>query len=219
MRKYYFLILLFVALFSFSCRHYDIIPRSKFTDILFDVHLTKSLLEKNRASEWNKTRLPEKYISDLSYEYVLKKYNVTSDEFFKSVAYYCDNLDDYSNIYGTLEKKMDKFISDIENWHYHRQSAEDLYTSFREDSLRISILYHKSLLNPELKDSLEFVFIADTFKTYSNWLSEQWLKEYNNENGKFKTVPDSIIIQPDTSTVSCNGRLKDTVSITKSDHF
>ena len=99
-----------------SCKPRNVLSRKDMASVLFDLHLTEaSFISFNKNAPINWTRgLENDYFQDLSYRSVLRKHQLTQEDFNASVSWYCKHLNQYGRVYQEVQDKMTAYTTDIE---------------------------------------------------------------------------------------------------------
>ena len=145
------------------------------TDVLYDIHLTESITNTGTLDQHLDWRggLENNYFRDLSYQAVLKKHNITEEDFFKSVAYYSKNLKTYTRIYENLEKRYGSLYEDIQNGLYHSGLSDTLKLT-KEDSVRIRNLYTKYGYLTDTVNFFKNSIYPDSVVSWSTGFTKEW---------------------------------------------
>lgn len=175
-RKYFFfpVIVLLVLLFV-SCRPKGVLSQKEMTDVLYDIHLAESITNTgvlDQHLDW-RGGLENNYFRDLSYQAVLKKHNITEEDFFKSVAYYSKNLKTYTRIYENIEKRYSRLYEDIQNGLYHSGLSDTLKFA-KEDSIRIRNLYTKYGYLTDTVNFFKNSFYPDSVVSWTAGFTKEW---------------------------------------------
>lgn len=86
----------------------NILSRDQIVDILTDIQLIEAKLSFEKKSPPNLNEISEKY-----YESVFLKYDISKEEFEKSLNYYKQNIEELNNIYSEVITKLNKIQSQI----------------------------------------------------------------------------------------------------------
>ena len=112
MKRFWLFVVLAVALQS--CSHEEgarpEISRDKLVDVLFDIHLTDGYL----AYSGSRIDRDHDKIVD-SYDYVLRKHNITLKQFRNTMKYYSQHVDDYEKLYNKVIEKLTKYETEVMN--------------------------------------------------------------------------------------------------------
>lgn len=108
-RKYFFLILAMVLVFS-ACdesvveKPKKLVPRDRMVDMLTDMHIAESVFQNRRYSSEQVFQFTE---ADFYYS-ILKKYNVVDTTFEKSLIYYSSYPKEFEKIYSRVLNKLNE---------------------------------------------------------------------------------------------------------------
>lgn len=108
-RKYFFLILAMVLVFS-ACdepvveKPKKLVPRDRMVDMLTDMHIAESVFQNRRYSSDQVFQFTE---ADFYYS-ILKKYNVVDTTFEKSLIYYSSYPKEFEKIYSRVLNKLNE---------------------------------------------------------------------------------------------------------------
>lgn len=132
--KYY--ILFFVTIVFASCAEKAKAPLDKedFTHLLIDVHMTDAIVgeEGYRMQRWEGDK--EKY-----YNFLYKKYGITSAEFDSCVVVYSSNLVEYETIYQEVVDSLNRFKSkyDIVLAEKHKRDTMNIWPDLKKYSFPV----------------------------------------------------------------------------------
>ena len=185
-----FLSLLFILVIFTSCRPEGVVSREKMTDILFDVHIAEVVANPGLEpvpKEWRKG-LREEHFRDLSYHSVLRKYHISEENFYKSVNYYSKNLRVYTKIYANINKRLNLYLQDVNDWKYHTPGADELYKSDSLYLLKISSLFSEHNYRPDTTKTKSYKILTDSVVTWAEWKTKEWLTEGKTKSVKFYIV-------------------------------
>lgn len=116
--------ILFLLVMLFGCQNVktpqkpeNLIPKDKMVDVLEQAYLA------NAARGVENKAILEKgiYLDSLIYQ----KNNIDSLQFAKSNAYYASNLNQYSEIFRELEKRLDLAQKDLDSLLYSDKSQKE----------------------------------------------------------------------------------------------
>jgi hypothetical protein len=215
MRKYLlFSGFLLIMVFLTSCRPEGVLSRKDMTDLLYDVHMAEAIANPNLApvpEKWRKGLEPD-YFRDMSYHSVLRKYKISEEQFYKSVAYYSKNLRLYTKIYTDIDKRMKTFSQDVTDWKYHTPTAEEFYKNANLDTVKIRSLFCDQHFHADTSKTKGFNIIPDSVISWVKWKTREWLSEENLIKEKFYVInpKDYIDLSQYESNISVN---KDSVKM------
>lgn len=185
-----FLSLLFILVIFTSCRPEGVVSRDKMTDILFDVHIAEVVANPGLQpipKEWRKG-LREEHFRDLSYHSVLRKYHISEENFYKSVNYYSKNLRLYTKIYANIDKRLNLYLQEVNDWKYHTPGADELFKSDSLYLLKISSLFSEHNYRPDTTKTKSYKILTDSVVTWAEWKTKEWLTEGKTKSVKFYIV-------------------------------
>lgn len=185
-----FLSLLFILVIFTSCRPEGVVSRDKMTDILFDVHIAEVVANPDLQpipKEWRKG-LREEHFRDLSYHSVLRKYHISEENFYKSVNYYSKNLRLYTKIYANIDKRLNLYLQEVNDWKYHTPGADELFKSDSLYLLKISSLFSEHNYRPDTTKTKSYKILTDSVVTWAEWKTKEWLTEGKTKSVKFYIV-------------------------------
>jgi len=227
MRKYLlFSGFLFIIVFLTSCRPEGVLSRKKMTNLLYDVHIAEAVANPNMVpvpDQWRKGLKPD-YFRDLSYHSVLRKYQISEDQFFKSVAYYSKNLRLYTKIYADIDKRMNTFSQDVTDWKYHTPTAEEFYKNANLDTMKIRSLFIEEHFHADTTKTKGFNIIIDSVISWIDWKSKEWLSAENLKKEQFYVInPKDYIdlskFEPDKSANKDSAKMKDLPTLKKDEEI
>ncbi|OFY36905.1 MAG: hypothetical protein A2W91_00530 [Bacteroidetes bacterium GWF2_38_335] len=96
-------IIFFIGCKSDGKKNVDKIPDEKFIEVIIDLHLGDALLETGKFDPQDK-----KYHPDNFYAAILKKHNVTREEFDKTLDYFADYPGELMKIYDKVLEELSK---------------------------------------------------------------------------------------------------------------
>lgn len=180
MRKIVLIICLILSLNIFqSCRPDGVLSKSEMTDVLFDVHLAESVTTPSYEPIPEKVRkgLKVEDFRDLTYLAVLKKHNISEEDFYKSIAYYSRKIRVFTKIYDDIDKRMEDYISDVNNWKFHARDIREILKSIGYDSIKNKEMYYSIAYIKDTTSSKGYSLIADSAQTFSEWKANRWLRK------------------------------------------
>lgn len=203
-----------ILLIAFSsCRPKGVLSKGEMEDLLFDLHLAEALSngeEEEVPVKWKKG-LNNDYFSDLSLQSVLRKYDVSEETFYASVAYYSEHLELYVKIYAKVEDRMRKFITDIDDWKYN-SSTEAILEHLSLDTLKLQEWYTNMLYKRDTIPVKKIYLTADSLPSYARWLSRQWLKDFKVDTMMVMLKDSSGVSIDDTSYIKHSTVKPDSIS-------
>ena len=107
------IVLIFVALISFSCDNKDrppkpsnLIPKDEMANILYDLYIVNAAKGVNRKVLEKRNLVPETY--------VLTKYNIDSTQFAQSNNYYAFDTEEYTTIVESVKSRLEREKKEVE---------------------------------------------------------------------------------------------------------
>lgn len=182
--------LLFILVIFTSCRPEGVVSREKMTDILFDVHIAEVVANPGVEpipQKWRKG-LREEHFRDLSYHSVLRKYHISEENFYKSVNYYSKNLRLYTKIYANIDKRLNLYLQDVNDWKYHTPGADELYKTDSLYTLKIRSLFSDHNYRPDTTKTKSNKILTDSIVTWAEYKTKEWLTESNIKKVQFYIV-------------------------------
>lgn len=88
----------------------DLIPRNEMVDIITDMHLYDAVM-KEKQKKHNKISEPEYYM----YQAVMKKHDITREQFESSLKYYQQDLEDFDKIYEDVIERLSKMKAKVDS--------------------------------------------------------------------------------------------------------
>jgi len=142
------IVLIFVALISFSCDNKDrppkpsnLIPKDEMANILYDLYIVNAAKGVNRKVLEKRNLVPETY--------VLTKYNIDSTQFAQSNNYYAFDTEEYTTIVESVKSRLEREKKEVEV--LQKKQQED--AKRKRDSIK-SQNETKSKANKLKKDSI-----------------------------------------------------------------
>ena len=183
-------LLLILVSFS-SCRPRKVLSRSEMVDMLFDIHLTKALVDNNYGSvpaQW-KRGLSDKDFKDMAYQSVLRKHDVTEETFYTSVSYYSKHLRLYTKIYIAVDQRMQDYIKEMQVFHYTVPSFRECLAHITLDTLKVHSLYHLGSFKADTIPEKSFVPRVGKALPYGAWFARQYMSELKKGKSSFSMIP------------------------------
>jgi|GEM_PF-2542533 len=198
-------LLLYTALFLMicvmvSCRPKNVLSTREMTDLLFEIHLAEAMTDDVYGpvpDNWRKGLEPD-YFRDLSYQYVLKKHQVSEEDFFKSIGYYSRNLRLYTRIYADINDRFTAYAEAIENWEFHQKTEEAVMQAILQDSARYRALYEQFHILPDTASMLKNSCLPDSVTSYLDWYAHRWLREQPAAPDSFSVVDLPFVQRTDS---------------------
>lgn len=110
MQKIAFFILIAATLFTVSCKRdplpKDAIKKSKFIDVMVDVHLAESLIDSKTSHKMDSLDSRSLYLT------VLKKHKVTEEQMVTTTLYYSRNPKEYDKVYVEILAKLNAMMEE-----------------------------------------------------------------------------------------------------------
>ena len=158
-------ILLISVLVMTSCKeeevYEDLIPADTMADIIVDLHIAESIIEKYQA-----IKRDAKDRSNPAYAALFSEYNVSYAQFDSSLSYYQVNLDQYDLIYDKVIIELTKLDNGEEEVMLRKGLLPYLHPS---DTISLDYQYDSSFFGPfyyRERDSISMdTFIEFTKKT------------------------------------------------------
>jgi len=160
-------------------------------DMLFDIHLTKALVDNNYGSvpaQW-KRGLSDKDFKDMAYQSVLRKHDVTEETFYTSVSYYSKHLRLYTKIYIAVDQRMQDYIKEMQVFHYTVPSFRECLAHITLDTLKVHSLYHLGSFKADTIPEKSFVPRVGKALPYGAWFARQYMSELKKGKSSFSMIP------------------------------
>lgn len=211
MRKIVLIICLILSINVFqSCRPDGVLSKSEMTDVLFDVHLAESVTTPSYEPISEKARkgLDVDNFRDLTYLAVLKKHGITEDDFYKSIAYYSKKIRVFTKIYDDIDKRMEDYINDVNNWKFHARDINEILKNIGYDSIKNKEIYYNIAYSKDTTALKGYSLIADSSQTFIEWKTNRWLKKADKNSKIFYVIDPKdyveIIIVKDSATLKAD---------------
>lgn len=216
MSRFRLIIGLFLLLVSLSaCRPRKVLSRGDMTDVLYDIHMTDALLEDGQLYQHPSWMggMNEADFKDMAYQSVLRKHGINEEIFYASVSYYSKNLRLYTKIYADIDKRLQDYITEIENRKYNVPTLAQVLAGLKLDTLEVRKRYEYGLYRPDTVPVRRQYLSADSLPSYAAWCTRQWLYKPDKKSVRFSMVSHvGRIILSDTITAKDSVRISDTLS-------
>lgn len=149
-----------------------VLSNGKMADVLYDYHMTKSMIKEIGVStDDNK----QAYM-----DYVYQKHNITEEAFDSSLAWYSRNPDAMMSVYDLIFQRMDKENTDIKDRIAERDNL--INASISGDSVNLWTERQVVRMSGRpFENLLTFKLTADNF--YENDDTLRWSMSYHFMNG------------------------------------
>ncbi len=196
-------ILLTVFLLA-SCRPHGVLSTQKLTDVLFDIHLVESMTDTtfgDISTDWTQG-LKSDYFTDLAYQSILKKHDVTEEEFYNSIAYYSKNLRLFTRIYSDLGERYEAYGQRIDTWTVNKKTELAVKSMLMKDDSPIKAMFERMHVKQDTSSRVLFSYLADSVKATNRRYVDHWYVKPTSHSATYRMVTPKAAVQKQQSAAT-----------------